>query len=201
MIVHQFLIILAPHGLERVLLPLHHGSLRGPFGPLSTLGAPDLLIPLLMLGIPPAYGLLADYHLGLTELIVFRMFRGLHLRCDPVMLGGGVLMSVEDRCGALAEAAGIGEEVGFALAVAAGVRVEGSALGWLVFGGPQSQRARVLHGPLEKFMGDRFVRKKRLGTLLERCLGEYVWRPSEGVLHLVELWLISSFIILVFVIL
>ena len=163
MIVHQFLIILAPHGLERVLLPLHHhGSLRGPFGPLCTLGAPDLVIPILILGIPPAYGLLADYHLGLTELIVLiRCFRGLHLRCDPFMLlGGGVLMSVEDRGGALAEAAGIGEEVGFALPVAEGVRVEGGALGWLVVGGPQSKRARVLHGTLEEVVGDGFVREE-----------------------------------------
>ena len=160
MIVHQFLIILAPHGLEGVLLPLHHGSLRGPFGPLCTLGAPDLLIPLLMLGVPPAYGLLADYHLGLTQLVVLRCFRGLHLRCDPVMLVRGVLMSVEDRGGALAEAAGIGEEVGFALGVAAGVRVEGGALRWLVVGGPQSQRARVLHGTLEEVMGHGFVREE-----------------------------------------
>jgi hypothetical protein len=114
-----------------------------------------------MLGIPPAYGLLADYHMGLTELIVLiRCVRGLHLRCDPVMLVRGVLMSVEDRGGALAEAAGIGEEVGFALPVAEGVRVEGGALGWLVVGGPQSKRARVLHGTLEEVVGDGFVREE-----------------------------------------
>jgi len=164
MIVHQLLIILAPHGLEGILLPLHHGSLRGPFGPLCTLGAPDLLIPLLMLGVPPAYGLLPDYHLGLTELIVLiRCVRGLHLRCDPVMLlllGDAVLMSVEDSGGALAETTGIGEEVGFALPVAAGVWVEGGALRWLVVGGPQSQRARVLHGTLEEVMGHGFVREE-----------------------------------------
>jgi hypothetical protein len=157
MIVHQFLIILAPHGLERVLLPLHHGgSLRG--CPLSTLRATDLLIPLLMLGIPPTYGLLPDYYLSLTELVV----TGLHLRCDPViLLLVRVLMSVEDRGGALAEAAGIGEEVGFALAVAEGVRVEGGALRWLVvFGGPHSKRAGVLHGTLEEVMGDGFVREE-----------------------------------------
>ena len=159
MIVHQFLIILAPHGLERVLLPLHHGgSLRG--CPLSTLCAADLLIPLLMFGVPPTYGLLADNHLGLTEFVLIRCVRGLHLRCDPVLLLR-VLMSVEDSRGALAEAAGVGEEVGFALPVAAeGVRVEGGALRWLVFGGPHSKRARVLHGTLEEVMGDGFVREE-----------------------------------------
>ena len=70
MIVHQFLIILAPHSLECVFLPLYYSGLRGTFGPLSTLRAPDLLIPLLILGIPPADGLLADYHHGLTQLVL-----------------------------------------------------------------------------------------------------------------------------------
>jgi hypothetical protein len=70
MIVHQFLIILAPHSLECVLLPLYDSGLRGTFGPLSTLRASDLLIPLLILGIPPTDGLLADYHNGLTQLVL-----------------------------------------------------------------------------------------------------------------------------------
>ena len=70
MIVHQFLIILTPDRLKGVFLPLYYGSLGGTFGPLCTLGPPDLLIPLLVLCIPPTDCLLADNHHGLTQLVL-----------------------------------------------------------------------------------------------------------------------------------
>ena len=72
-------------------------------------------------------------------------------------------MSVKNRGTPLAEPTGIDDEVGLALGVAAerlGVRIEGGALRWLVFGGSQRHRAGILHGSLEKVMFDRFVRKK-----------------------------------------
>ena len=72
-------------------------------------------------------------------------------------------MSVKNRWTPLAESTGINDEVGLALGVAAerlGVRIEGGALRRLVFGGFQGHGAGILHGPPEKVMCDRFVRKK-----------------------------------------